>query len=456
MRSNRKKMKQTHANSAPQPQVVIVGGGFAGLSAAKALRDAPVAVTLVDRTNHYLFQPLLYQVATGLLSPADIAVPTRFLLRDQQNADVLMATVHRIDTARRIVFADDREIPYDFLILAPGARHAYFGHPEWERVAPGLKTLDDAREIRTRYLLAFEEAEKTTDPAAHQALLTFVIVGGGPTGVELAGILPTISRKGIRGDFRNVDPACSRVLLLEAGPRVLPTFPADLSERAKRDLEALGVEVRTGALVTHVTADAVYVGDERIPARTVFWAAGNEASPLIKSLGVPVDKAGRALVGPDLAVPDRPEIFIVGDAAAARLMDARESSDPDSKPQFVPGLAAAANQMGAHAAKMTLRSLQRRPRRPFRYRHRGTMAVIGRGRAIADFKRVTLTGRLAFFTWLFVHLAYLAGFRNRVSVMVEWAYAYFTYRPGARLINDQDRLLVEASDRSNTERRRAS
>lgn len=398
-------------------------------------------VTVIDRTNHFLFQPLLYQVAAGLLSAADIAVPTRFLLRRQKNANVLMADVGAIDLACRRVIADNgrRQIPYDYLIVATGARHSYFGHPEWERVAPGLKTLEDARAVRHRFLMAFEEAEKCDDPAERDALLTFAIIGGGSTGVELAGVLPTIARRGIRRDFRRIDPARIRVALLEGGSRLLPAFPESLAVRAAHDLKELGVQCRTGATVTRVAPDGVYVGDERIPARTVFWAAGNAASPLIRSMGVPVDRAGRALVAPDLSVPHHPEAFVIGDAAAALAREDRHDPSCASRPpQYVPGLAAAANQMGVHAATTILRSLRGQPRVPFRYRDRGSLAVIGRGRAIADFGRLKLTGPIAFVTWLFVHLLYLAGFRSRLSVLLDWGYAYFTYRPSARLITEHD------------------
>ena len=436
------------ATPAPRrPRIVIVGGGFAGLEAARGLRRSPVDVTLVDRTNHYLFQPLLYQVATGLLSPADIAAPIRFLVRRQENTEVLMADVEAIDPERRIVRADGGrlELPYDFLVVAPGARHSYFGHPEWERLAPGLKTLEDARELRQRLLVAFEEAEKSSDPAEQRALLTFAVVGAGPTGVELAGILPEIARRVIRREFRRIHPETARVLLLEGGPRVLPTFPDELSDRARRDLEEVGVEVRTGALVTGITPDAVMVGDERIPTRTVFWAAGNAASPLIRSLGTAVDRAGRALVEPDLSLPGRPEVFVTGDAAAAALLTAVDlpanSADPASNArQYVPGLGAAAEQMGVHAARMIVRTLENQPRRPFVYRNRGTLAIIGRDKAVADFGRLRFTGRFAFLTWLFVHLMLLVGFRNRVSVFLEWGYAYLTYRFGARLITDSQAL----------------
>ena len=420
-----------------RPRVVIIGGGFAGLSAIRALRHADVDVTLVDRTNHYLFQPLLYQVATGVLSPADIALPTRFLLRSQRNATVLLADVSSIDMDAGIVHADEGlDVGFDYLIVATGARHSYFGHPEWEAVAPGLKTLDDARRIRRRFLLALEEAEKSRDPVAQEAWLTFVVIGGGPTGVELAGILPTITHRGFRRDFRRMDPSRVRILLLEGGPRLLAAFPEALSRRALHDLQTLGVECRTDALVTRVTREAVYIGDECISTRTVFWAAGNAASPLVRSMGIPTDRAGRALVSADLSVPDRPNVFVVGDAAAALLRPGGPAAD---RPEYVPGLAAAANQMGTHAARMIISTLRDGPRTPFRYRNKGALAVIGRGRAIADFGWVRLTGMIAFLTWFFVHLLYLAGFRNRVSAMVEWVYSYVTYRPSARLLTDEDR-----------------
>jgi len=439
--------------AAARPQVAIVGAGFGGLSAARALRDVDVDVTVINRTNHYLFQPLLYQVAAGVLSPADIAMPTRFLLRRQRNATVLMADVGAIDVERRTIDADGLIVPFDFLIVATGARHAYFNHPEWEPLAPGLKTLEDARLIRHRFLHAFEEAEKSSNPDDQEALLTFVIVGGGPTGVELAGVLPTIAKKGLRPDFRRVDPGRIRVLLLEGGPRLLPTFPQELSDRARRDLEALGVQCRTGALVTRITADAVYVGDERIETRTVFWAAGNAASPLIRSLGTAVDRAGRALVQPDLSLPAAPYVFVVGDAAA--VLDARanvsshraqQARGPqpatDSPPAYVPGVAPAANQMGTHAAQMIARTLAGQARAPFVYRDKGALAVIGRGRAVADFGRFKVTGLLGWWLWLTIHIAYLAGFRNRVSVLLEWAYAYLTFRPGARLITEEEHATI--------------
>jgi NADH dehydrogenase len=437
-----------HEGATGRPEVVIVGGGFGGLSAARALRGADVDVTLIDRTNHYLFQPLLYQVATGVLSPADIAVPIRFLLRRQQNATVLLGDVTAIDVARRTVTAGRMTVPFDYLIVATGSRHSYFNHPEWETIAPGLKTLEDARHIRHRFLRAFELAEESTDPAEQRALMTFVIVGGGPTGVELAGILPTIAAKGLRPDFRRVDPAQVRVVLLEGGPRLLPTFPESLSARALRDLEQLGVQCQTNAMVTRITEGCVYVGDERIATRTVYWAAGNVASPLVRLLGAPVDRAGRALVEADLSIPGSPDIFVVGDAAAVVERPRAASSGapgqvPSSggtaRPEYVPGVAPAANQMGTHASRMILRTLQGKPRIPFHYWNKGALAVIGRNRAVADFGRFTIAGWLGWWTWVGIHILYLAGFRNRLSVMLEWAYAYLTFRPGARLITEDER-----------------
>src|SRR3954471_16671610 len=354
-----------------RPRVLIVGGGFGGISAAKPLRHADVDVTLVDRTNHYLFQPLLYQVATGVLSPADIASPIRFLLRRQRNVTVLMSDVSSIDVPNRVVHAADTNIAFDYLIVATGSRHSYFNHPEWESLAPGLKTLEDARRIRHRFLRAFELAEKTEDVAERRALLTFVIVGGGPTGVELAGVMPTIAA-GVPPDFRRADPGCVQVVVLEGGPRLLPTFPEVLSARARRDLERLGVHCRTNALVTRITSECVYVGDERIPARTVYWAAGNIASPLVRSLGVPVDRAGRAVVEPDLSIPGSPRVFVIGDAAAVADA-ARRGEDGSAPAAYVPGVAAAANQMGTHAARMIRRTLDGQPRVPFRYWNKGAL-----------------------------------------------------------------------------------
>ena len=412
--------------AAARPRVVIVGGGFAGLSAAKALAGAPVDVTLLDRANHHTFQPLLYQVATAVLAPSEIASPIRWLLRRQRNVTVLLAAVNRVDVTRRVVIADGgtMEMPYDYLILATGARHAYFSHPEWEALAPGLKSLEDAREMRRRFLLAFEEAEKGGGAGERESWLTFVIVGGGPTGVELAGILPEVARHGIARDFRRIDTRRTRVILLEGGPRVLPSFAEWISARARRDLTELGVEVRTGALVTRIEPDAVYVGDERIACRTVFWAAGNAASPLAKSLGAPLDRVGRVMVRPDLSVPEHPEIFVAGDIAAVMKDDGT----------LVPGVAPAANQEGRTAAQNLLRTLGGEPRKPFRYHDKGNLATIGRHRAVAQFGKLGVSGYLAWWLWLIVHILYLAGFRNRLVVLVEWGYAYVTYHRGARVI----------------------
>ena len=412
--------------AAARPRVVIVGGGFAGLSAAKALAGAQVDVTLLDRANHHTFQPLLYQVATAVLAPSEIASPIRWLLRRQRNVTVLLAAVDRVDITRRVVIADGgaMDMPYDYLILATGARHAYFSHPEWEALAPGLKSLEDAHEMRRRFLLAFEEAEKGADARETESWLTFVIVGGGPTGVELAGILPEVARHGIAPDFRRIDTRRTRVILLEGGPRVLPSFSERLSERARRDLTELGVEVRTGALVTRIEPDAVYVGDERVACRTVFWAAGNAASPLATSVGAPLDRAGRVMVEPDLSVPGHPEIFVAGDVARVIRGDGT----------IVPGVAPAANQEGRTAAQNILRTIRGEPRRPFRYRDKGSLATIGRHRAVAQFGRLGVSGYLAWWLWLVIHILYLAGFRNRLVVAVEWGYAYLTYHRGARVI----------------------
>jgi NADH:ubiquinone reductase (H+-translocating) len=408
-----------------RPKVVILGGGFAGYNAAKRLKHADVDITLVDRTNHYLFQPLLYQVALATLNPGDIAVPIRWLLRNHKNTEVIMASATGIDpVARRVSLDGHEDLPYDYLIIATGSRHSYFGHPEWEEIAPGLKSLDDAVMIRNRFLVAFEEAERIEDPVERQAYLTFVIVGGGPTGVELAGFIPDIVRHALRPDFRRANVLDTKVLLLEGGPRILPAFPADLAEKVRQDLERFGVRVRTGAMVTRVEPDAVDVGDERIPTRTIFWAAGNAASPLAKDLGVPLDRAGRVLVEPDLSAPGHPEILVAGDLAAV--------NDPHGQP--VPGVAPAAMQMGWDAGGMVLASLAGVPRKPFKYFDKGNLATIGRHMAIAHIWKLKLHGHLAWFIWLFVHIMYLAGFRNRVTVLVQWAYAYLTWQRGVRII----------------------
>ena len=419
-----------------RPRVIIIGGGFGGLYAARALRRDEVDVLVLDRTNHHVFQPLLYQVATATLAPTDITAPIRWLLRKQSNTTVLMQEVAHIDVNRRVVSTrEGQEHAYDYLIVAAGARHAYFAHPEWERLAPGLKSIDDAVEIRRRVLTAFERAETTEDPVERAAWLTFVVVGGGPTGVELAGMLPTIARRAFRHDFRRIDPAETRVVLLEGGPKILPPYPDTLSDHARRDLTNLGVEVRTGSLVSDIGPHHVKVGDESIHAHTILWAAGNAASPLGRDLYGNLDRAGRVPVEPDLSVPGHREVFVVGDLAATTT---------NGKP--VPGVAPAAMQMGALAAKNIRRDLEQRERVPFVYKNKGDLATIGRYRAVADLGRVKLTGALAWWFWLFLHIMYLAGFRNRVSVLVEWAYSFFTYERGARLITGTP--SVEASSQA--------
>jgi NADH dehydrogenase len=411
--------------SARRPTVVVVGGGFAGLQAARAFARAPVDVILVDRQNYHLFQPLLYQVATAALSPGDIAEPLRAIVRKQANVRVVLAEVTGVDVERRRVLLGpgEHDLAYDYLILASGARHAYFGHDEWESLAPGLKTLDDALEIRRRILLAFERAEVESDPSAREALLTFVIVGGGPTGVELAGAIAEIARHTVARDFRSIDPRRSRIILVEGAPRLLPPYPPDLSAAAENDLRRLGVEVRTNALVTRLTPEAAFVGDEAIPTRTVLWAAGVAASNLGRDLGAPLDRSGRVQVNPDLSAPGHPNVFVVGDLAAVQS---------GGKP--VPGVAPAAMQQGKHAAHNVLCSIAGQPRRPFRYWNRGNLATVGRGAAVGDFGRLHLDGLAAWLAWLTVHLFFLIGFENRVLVLLQWAYAYLTWERGARLI----------------------
>ncbi len=417
----------TAGNPVPRsgiPHVVIVGGGFGGLNAARVLARRPVRVTLLDRRNYHLFQPLLYQVASAALSPADIATPLRSILRKAANVSVLLAEAATIDLTHRRLVLDQGELGYDALILAAGAGHSYFGHDEWELLAPGLKTLEDALEIRRRVLLAFEAAEREPDGAERRALLTFVIVGAGPTGVELAGALAEIARETIAHDFRAIDPRQARIILLEGGPRILPSFPAPLSLKAESALSKLGVEVRTGSAVTRITPDAVWVGGEQIRSRAVLWAAGVAASPLARSLGAPLDRAGRVLVEPDLSIPGHPEAFVIGDLAAF----IHQTGQP------LPGLAPVAIQQGRAVADNVWRRLRGEPTRPFHYFDKGNMAAIGRAKAVAVMGRLRLWGFPAWLAWLFVHITYLIGFRNRFLVLFEWAWAYFTYQRGARLI----------------------
>ncbi len=414
-------MRNLPANA---PHLLIVGGGFGGLWAARALRDAPLRITLLDRGNHHLFQPLLYQVATAGLSAPNIAAPLRHILRRQRNVTVLMGEAVRVDTAaQRVALAVGESIGYDYLLLATGSTHAYFGHDEWAAHAPGLKTLDDALQIRRRLLSAFERAEATDDPQAQRALLTFAIVGGGPTGVELAGTLAEIARHTLPREFRRIDPRQAQVLLVEAGPRILSSFPESLSARAQAQLERLGVRVHTGAPVTAIDANGLSLGDWRIPARTVLWAAGVAASPLAATLDVPLDRAGRVSVDPDLSVPGHPRIFVVGDLASVQQA---------GKP--VPGVAPAAKQMGRHAARAILARLGGRAAPPFVYRDYGNLATIGRRAAIVDLGRVRFSGFVAWAFWLAAHVFFLIGFRNRAVVLLDWAVAYWTYQRNARII----------------------
>ncbi|MDC8013687.1 NAD(P)/FAD-dependent oxidoreductase [Tahibacter soli] len=406
------------------PHVVIVGGGFGGLWAARGLAGAPVRVTLIDRCNHHLFQPLLYQVATAGLSSPDIAAPLRHILRRQANVTVLMDEVEHVDAdGKAVALAHGGRLDYDWLVLATGARHAYFGRDEWAEHAPGLKTLDDALAIRRRILAAFERAEAENDAAARRAWLTFVVIGGGPTGVELAGTLAEIARHTLRREFRNADPSHARVMLVEAGPRILSALPESLSAKAQRQLEKLGVEVQTGRAVTAIDATGVELGGERIATRTALWAAGVAASPLGRELGVAVDRAGRVAVAPDLSVPGHGEIFVVGDLASVAS---------DGKP--VPGVAPAAKQMGAHAARAIRARLAGRDTTAFRYADAGSLATIGRMAAVADLGRIKLSGLAAWWFWLFIHIFFLIGFRSRLIVLINWAWSYWTYQRHARII----------------------
>ena len=401
------------------PHVVILGGGFGGLNAARGLARARVRVTLVDRTNHHLFQPLLYQVAAAELDPDDIAAPIRWILRRQKNAEVILAVARAIDLESKKVLLADGELPFDYLIVATGARHSYFGHGAWEVDAPGLKTVEDALEIRRRVLSAFEAAERETDPERRRAWLTFAVVGAGPTGVEMAGALADLAHHTLARDFRRFRPEEARVVLLEGLPHVLAAYPDDLRVKAESQLRRLGVDVRCGVRVTGIDGSGVSLGDERLPARTVVWAAGIEASPLGRSLGAPLERSGRVKVTPELALPGRRDVFVIGDLAAL---------------ENVPGVAPAAIQMGAHAARNVRRELEGRPLLPFRYRDKGMLATIGRSAAVADFGFARISGWPAWVSWLALHIFFLIGFRNRLVVLVNWAWAYFTFQRGGRLI----------------------
>ena len=421
----RRKRPAVPVDLGARPRVVIVGGGFAGLQAAKALTEAPVRITLVDRRNHHLFQPLLYQVATAVLSPADIAHPIRSVLRDQSNVEVILDEVAAIDpTAKEVVLEDGGRLPFDYLILAAGANHAYFGHDEWEPYAPGLKSVEDALEIRRRILLSFEEAEREPDPARRKALMTFVIVGAGPTGVEMAGAIAEIARYSLARDFRHIDTRDAKVILVEASTKLLAAFPERLSRHALQDLQRLGVDVRFGKPVTAIAPEAVTDGDEIIPAHTVIWAAGVQASPLGRSLSAELDRAGRVLINPDLSVPGHSHTFVIGDMAALT----------DSLGRPLPSVAQVAMQQGVSAAANILRTIEGNLTRPFRYRDLGNMATIGRNSAIADVRGLRLTGFIAWLAWALVHILNLIGFRNRVLVGLQWLWGYLTFQRGARLI----------------------
>lgn len=412
--------------------VVIVGGGFAGVYASKVLGKAPVKVTIVDRKNHHTFQPLLYQVATAGLNPGEIAVPIRAVVRNYSNTEVLMADVTDFDLENKKVITDDGILSYDYLIVAAGATHAYFGNDHWAPFAPGLKTVEDAVEIRRRILLAFEIAERQAAMGERTVPLNFVIVGGGPTGVELAGALAEITRRVMTSDFRCIDPSKARIILVEAGPRILTAYPEDLGESAVRQLNKLGVEVMVNARVTDVGRDYIKIGDERMPAAVVLWGAGVAASPLGRKLGVPVDRAGRPIVEPDLSIPGHPEVFVAGDLASAKQADG----------QPVPGVAPGAIQMGTFAAKQILRDLNREPRKPFKYWNKGTLATIGRNSAIGDLGKLHLTGFLAWLAWLLIHIYFLIGFRNRIRVIADWTWQYITFKRGARLITGESDWIV--------------
>lgn len=410
----------------PRPQVVIVGAGFGGLEATKALRRAPVDITVLDRQNHHCFQPLLYQVATAALSPAEVAWPIRHILRGERNATVLMGEVTGIDTAARNVLTAFGPLPYDFLILATGATHSYFGHDEWARVAPGLKRIEDALHIRRELLIAFEQAEVVKDDAERRRLLTFVIVGGGPTGVEMAGAIAEIARHTLVKDFRRIDPSTARIILLEAGPRILPAMPEDLSAYAEKALTRMGVEVMTATRVTKCDAGGVDLEPGRIDSRTIVWAAGVVASPAAVWLNAPHDRAGRVTVGKDLSVPGHPEIFVVGDTAAV--------SDDKGRP--VPGVAPAAKQMGRYAGKLIAARIAGQPSEPFRYRHMGDLATIGRRAAIVSFHGFKLKGFIAWLFWGVAHIYFLIGLKNRFIVAFTWFWDFITFSRGARLITE--------------------
>ncbi len=409
-----------------KPRIVIIGGGFGGLKAAESLARLPVSITLVDRRNHHTFQPLLYQVATAGLSPAEIAAPIRGIMSRHRNVEVLLGEVYGFDLDRRIVKLQGFNLNYDYLVVAAGASHAYFGHDEWETLAPGLKTIEDALEIRRRVLLAFELAERQAATTGHHQPLSFVIVGAGPTGVELAGTLAEISRRSLRDEFRNIDPARTRIILLEAGPSVLASYPQDLRDSARLQLQKLGVDVRLNSAVTDVRPGEIHVGSEVLPSTLVVWAAGVSASPLGRELGAPTDRNGRVLVDADLTLPGHAEVFVIGDLASLK----------HSEGALLPGVAPVAMQQGRWVAKQIAADISGHPRKPFHYVDKGSLATIGRAAAVANFGKIHISGFTAWLSWLFIHILFLVGFRNRIIVMIQWAWSYFTYDRGARLITE--------------------
>lgn len=420
-------------NRATRPQIVIVGAGFGGLAAAKRLAHAPVDVTLIDRQNHHLFQPLLYQVATAALSPADIAQPIRSIMRSATNVSVVLDAVEGVDCDRRVVQLEDGgERGYDWLILATGARHSYFGNDHWEAEAPGLKTIDDATQIRREVLIALERAEVETDKARRDALLTFVIIGGGPTGVEMAGAIAELARRSVSREFRHITPHCSKVILVDSGDRLLKSFPEQLSAKARKALEGMGVEVRLGIRITNIHDHGVQIMEEFVPASTIVWAAGVVASPAARWLGLRPDRSGRVPTCPELRAPDHPEIFVIGDTAAC----------PDGAGGTLPGVAPVAKQQGRHAADTILRAMAGKPAQPFRYRNYGNMATIGRSHAVADFGRVRLSGVPAWLLWGVAHVWFLMNFRNRIAVAMSWVWNYITYQRSARLITGLRRMAI--------------
>jgi NADH dehydrogenase len=409
-----------------KPRVVIVGGGFGGLTAAMALKKAPVHITLIDRNNHHLFQPLLYQVATAGLSPANIASPIRGILSEQENVDVLMGEVHGIDTGKKQVLLDDRQIAYDDLILATGARHSYLGHESWEENAPGLKSIEDATLIRRKILLAFEHAESEPNLETKQAYLTFVVVGAGPTGVELCGAIAELSHVTIAQDFRHIDPKLTKIILIESGPRILAAFTPEIAEAATKKLKSMGVEILVGGRVENIDASGVRIGEKQIVSKNVIWAAGVSPSPAGKWLNAETDKSGRVKVNPDLTVPGQPQIFVIGDTATL--------SPPENHGKPLPGVAPVAMQQGRYVAKALVDRLKGKKAAPFKYIDKGNLATVGRAFAIAEFKGLKISGFFAWVLWLLVHIYYLIGFRNRAVVLLEWAWGYLTFQRGARLI----------------------